>query len=170
MRLEPRQLARDQRDLNVDLPLDAFPRLHSIVVDAEGPVAVRVRFRRDEEGRIRIEGRLAARLLLLCGNCDEPGPFTLDVPVALCVVASDEAARALIEDVDPLVLASVEATPADLFEDDLILALPDRPCLGRPDCPTRPALAVDATEVGGEEAPARPSPFAVLETLKRSTD
>jgi uncharacterized protein len=169
VRLEPRQLARDQRDLKVDLPLDAFPRLHAIVVGAEGPVAVRARFYRDEEGRIRIEGRLAARLVLQCGNCDEPGPFALDVSVALCVVASEEAARALIEDVDPLVLTSVEATPADLFEDDLILALPDRPCLGRPDCPTRPALAVDATEVE-EEAPARPSPFAVLETLKRTTD
>lgn len=164
MQLEPRQLARDQRDLDVDLSLDDFPRLRDLVIAAAGPVIVRTRFRRDEEGRTRIDGRIAAKLRIVCGNCSEPGTFELDVPVALCVVNSDEAARALIEDVDPLVLASAEATPADLFEDDLILALPDRPCRGSLDCPTRPET--DTPEVEVEEAAPQPSPFAVLAALK----
>ncbi len=164
MRLDPRQLARDQRDLDVDLTLDDFPRLRDLVIAAEGPVVVRTRFRRDEEGRIRIDGHVSAKLRIVCGNCSEPGSFDLDVPVALCVVHSDEAARALIEDVDSLVLTSPEASPADLFEDDLILALPDRPCRGSLDCPTRPQT--DAPAVETEDAAPKPSPFAVLAALK----
>lgn len=164
MQLEPRQLARDQRDLDVDLSLDDFPRLRDLVIAAEGPVVVRTRFRRDEEGRIRIDGRVSAKLRIVCGNCSEAGSFDLDVPVSLCVVTTDEAARALMEDVDPLVLASAEVTPADLFEDDLILALPDRPCRGSLDCPTRPETDAPAVEV--EEAAPKASPFAVLAALK----
>ncbi|MEE4302281.1 MAG: YceD family protein [Pseudomonadales bacterium] len=164
MRLEPRQLARDQRDLDVDLSLDDFPRLRDLVIAAEGPVVVRTRFRRDEEGRIRIDGRIGAKLRILCGNCSEPGSFELDVPVALCVVSSDDAARAVGGDVDPLVLTSVEATPAELFEDDLMLALPDRPCRGSLDCPRRPPA--DATRVDTEDAAPKASPFAVLAALK----
>lgn len=134
------------------------------MIAAEGPVVVRTRFRRDEEGRVRIDGRIGVKLRIVCGNCSEPGSFELDVPVSLCVVHSDEAARTLIEDVDPLVLASVEATPADLFEDDLILALPDRPCRGSLDCPRRPQPAAAAVET--DEAAPKASPFAVLAALK----
>lgn len=165
MQLEPRQLARDQRDLDVDLSLDDFPRLRDLVIAAEGPVVVRTRFRRDEEGRIRIDGRVSAKLRIVCGNCSEAGSFDLDVPIALCVVGSDEVARALIQDVDSLILASTEATPADLFEDDLILALPDRPCRGRLDCPTRPKADAPVPEEEEEAAP-KASPFAVLAALK----
>ena len=134
------------------------------MIGAEGPVIVRTRFRRDEEGRIRIDGRVSAKLRIVCGNCSEAGSFDLSVPISLCVVGTDEAARALIEDVDTLVLASAEATPADLFEDDLILALPDRPCRGSPDCPTRPAA--EAPVVIEEDVAPKASPFAVLAALK----
>lgn len=168
MKLEPRQLARDQRELNVDLPLDEFPRLRDLVVAADGPVSVRAAFSRDEEGRIRIDGRLRAHLTMVCGNCSEAAPLELDVPVRVCVVASDDAARALVEDVDTLVLTSAEATPAELFEDDLILALPDRPCRGRQDCPWRPVLPEQEPE---QEATAdRQTPFAVLAELKGERD
>lgn len=166
MRLEPRQLARDQRDLSVDLPLEAFPRLRELVAATGGPVAVRVGFRRDEHGRIRIDGRAAVSLRMVCGNCGEMGPLEIDVPISLCVVGSDEAARALGDDVDPLILTTPDATPADLFEDDLLLALPDRPCRGSLDCPTRPQT--DVTEPGQTTGEVRQSPFAVLASLKNS--
>ena len=168
MRLEPRQLARDQRDLNVDLSLDEFPRLRELVTAADGPVAVRVGFRRDEEGRIRIDGRAKVLLRMVCGNCGEIGPLEIDVPISACVVASDEAAKMLADDVEPLVLTSAEATPADLFEDDLLLALPDRPCRGSLDCPTRPQAVIAEPDRGPDEE--RQSPFAVLASLKSGAD
>ena len=168
MRLEPRQLARDQRDLNVDLPLDEFPRLRELVTASDGPVAVRVGFRRDEEGRIRIDGRASVPLRMVCGNCGEVGLLEIDVPISVCVVASEEAARLLSDEIDPLVLTTVEATPADLFEDDLLLALPDRPCRGSLDCPTRPETVIAEPERGAYEE--RQSPFAVLASLKPGAD
>ena len=168
MRLEPRQLARDQRDLNVDLSLDEFPRLRELVTSADGPVAVRVGFRRDEEGRIRIDGRASVLLCMVCGNCGEIGPLEIDVPISACVVASDEAAKMLADDVEPLVLTTAEATPADLFEDDLLLALPDRPCRGSLDCPTRPQAVIAEPDRGPDEE--RQSPFAVLASLKSGAD
>ena len=164
MRLVPRQLARDQRELDVDLPLDCFPRLHDVVVDLEGAVRVRVRFARDEEGRTRLAGTIAARVRIRCGNCLEVDATDLDVEIDSCVVTSEEAARELVSELDPLVLESQEASVADLFEDDLLLALPDRPASHELGCPAQPAWEDE------ESAPAqRTSPFAVLAGLGRET-
>lgn len=167
MRLEPYRLAREERDLKLDLPLDSFPRLRDLVVGGEGPVAIRAHFGRDADGRCRVTGTLAATLRLRCGNCREVEPVALELPIDLCIIKDPERARALLGEVDPLILEEPEATPAELFEDDLIMGLPERPCLGRIDCPHRPD-AMLAVQVEKEAEPARrENPFAVLAGLKK---
>jgi uncharacterized protein len=163
--LEPFRLAREDALLELRVPLDAFPRLAAAVVGAEGPVEVRVAFARDENGRCRARGSLAVTLDLNCANCREVGQRRLEVPVDLCIVTSDDAARALASELDPLVLDGSTATPAALFEDDLLLALPERPCedLGR--CARARAFdAFLAPEPASE--PEREHPFAALAVLK----
>lgn len=171
MRLEPYRLAREERDLKLDLPLDSFPRLLDLVEGAEGPVAVRAHFGRDDAGRARITGSLAVTLRLRCGNCREVEPVALELPVDLCLIKDPERARELLGQVDPLILEEPEATPAELFEDDLIMALPERPCGGRINCPHRldERLASVARPAEEEEAePARrDNPFAVLAGLRK---
>jgi uncharacterized metal-binding protein YceD (DUF177 family) len=58
---------------------------------------------------------------------------------------------------------------ADVFEDDLLLALPERPCAARVEpCPHAQALWVMASQqVAEPEAPQkRENPFAALAQLK----
>jgi uncharacterized metal-binding protein YceD (DUF177 family) len=88
-------------------------------------------------------------------------PAAIEAEIDLCVVRSGSEAAELIHDLDPLVIEGPATTPAELFEDDLILALPERPCGARADCPHRPP------EVREEvPAPARENPFAALAVLR----
>lgn len=168
VRLEPYRLAREERDLKLDLPLDSFPRLLDLVVSADGPVAIRAHFGRDAEGRCRVTGTLAVTLRLRCGNCLEVEPVSLELPLDMCIVKDPERARTLIGEVDPLILEEPEATPAELFEDDLIMGLPERPCQGRVDCPHRPDPALaEAVQIEEAEPARRENPFAVLAGLKK---
>lgn len=174
MRLEPWRLAREERDLELDLPLDSFPRLRDLVAGADGPVAIRAHFERDDQGRCRVTGSLAVKLRMRCGNCLEVEPFELRTEIDLCVLSGEDQARQHAPQVDPLILGSTGATPAELFEDDLLLALPDRPCGMRTDCPNRPpevheaAGAVEQEEETAEDRPAHP--FAVLAGLGKKQD
>lgn len=166
MRLEPYRLAREERDLELDLPLDSFPRLRDLVAGSEGPVAIRAHFERDEEGRCRVTGRLRAALRIRCANCLEDGVARLDLPLDLCVVGDPDRARSLIGQVDPVIIDGTEATPAELFEDDLLLGLPERPTDHQSGCPNGPTLTAVGPEPVVEER--RENPFAVLASLKES--
>lgn len=161
MRLSPYQLAREQRELILELPLAEFPRLEALVLAGGGTVRVRVRFFADEQGRCRMEGRLDTRQSIVCANCEQPGAFDLVAWVDACLLSSDGKARELLGEVDPLVLEGPHATPAELFEDDLLLALPERPCNSVAECPNQPRYAPEPPE-----AEERENPFAVLAKIK----
>ncbi|HSG90653.1 MAG TPA: hypothetical protein VLA56_15665 [Pseudomonadales bacterium] len=88
----------------------------------------------------------------------------LDLPVDLCVVADADRAKALVGVLDPVILEGSEAEPAELFEDDLLLGLRERPDDHWPECPSRPVPAPETAAVEGAE---RENPFAVLASLKK---
>jgi len=161
MDLSPYQLAREQRELTLNLPLGEFPRLAALVAEAGGDVQVSVRFFRDDQNRCRMQGTLASSQRMLCANCQVVDGFELAVEVDACLLSSEDAARKLMGEIDPLVIEGVHATPAELFEDDLLLGLPERPCRGRLDCPHRPRYAPEPVV-----EPPRENPFAVLAELK----
>ncbi|TVS15611.1 MAG: hypothetical protein EA417_13115 [Gammaproteobacteria bacterium] len=161
MHLSPYQLARENRTLTLDVPLDALPRFASLVAAEGEAVRVEVQFDRDEQGRCHMHGRLRTRQRFLCANCREVEACDMDVEVDACLLSSDDAARELLGEVDPLVIEGPEATPAQLFEDDLLLALPERPCYGSEACPHRVQMPED--ELPEQQ---RDNPFAVLAELK----
>jgi uncharacterized protein len=167
--LEPFRLAREEAVLDVRLGPEAFPRLAECVESVLEPVHVEVAFRRDAQGRCRAQGALRTRVRLRCANCAETEPCELAAAVDLCVVRSEDSARDLIEEIDTVVIAQATATAAELFEDDLLLALPERPCAELEHCvhaEAYDAFAQRADEAG--PAPEREHPFAALAALKRS--
>lgn len=163
MKVSPFQLARDDRVYEVELPLEAFPRLEALVLEALGPIRVCVQFERDEQGRCRMHGELEAALRIRCANCEQGGRFRLVTEVNACLVTSDEKASELLSELDPIVLPGAQVTPADLFEDDLLLALPERPCVSIDQCPNQPHY--DPDPVPDAE---RDNPFAVLSRIRRN--
>lgn len=161
MSYSPYQLARERRELKLDVPLAELPRFAALLAAEGDAVAVRVRFERDGQGRCRMYGRIGTRQRMRCANCLEVAAFDLDVVVDACIVPSEAAARDTLGEVDPLILEGKTASAADLFEDDLLLALPERPCRGSEDCPNRPPAVAEPLPVGEKR-----HPFAALADLK----
>ncbi|MCC5888457.1 MAG: DUF177 domain-containing protein [Gammaproteobacteria bacterium] len=161
MSFSPYQLARERRELQLEVSLAELPRFAALLAADGDAVAVTVRFERDGQGRCRMLGRLATRQRMRCANCLEVEAFELDVDVDACILSSEEAAKDMVGEVDPLILEGKTASAAELFEDDLLLALPERPCRGREDCPNRPPEVAEALP-----ASERRNPFAALAELK----
>ena len=153
----------------MQLGLEAFPRVAECVQSVLEPVHVEVAFRRDAQGRCLATGSLRTRVRLRCANCRETEPCDLAAASDLCGVRSEASARELIEEVDTVVVERATVTAAELFEDDLLLALPERPCAELGSCVH--AEAYDAFARSGDEAepaPEREHPFAALAALKRT--
>lgn len=167
---EPYRLAREHAHYTVQVPLSDFPRIaQALGCGGEtGTVAVDVRFFRDEEGRACAEGSVTLQGHQRCANCERQEPLGLTVEVAL-VVVRDEAAQALYAGVrEPITLEGKKVPLAEVFEDDLLLALPERPCAVREaPCPHAQARWAAVQDQGAPEvASKRESPFAALAQLK----
>jgi len=158
----PYKLARQAGGWRGTIAIDEFLRFGELISGADGPVAVELAFRLDEEGRCRMQGRATVRVRIECGRCLLPQARAIDAPLDLCVVASDTSASELVSELEPYVLDGDEVRVADLVEDDLILALPHQVCDEPQTCPNRPALeygeGAETEQASGERA----NPFAAL--------
>jgi uncharacterized protein len=138
------------------LPLARLPRLRDSLAHADGSIAFELEFDTDEFDQAYVELRVQGDLPLICQR-------TLDVyrqPVAvgtrLGLITREEQDAGLPPGYEAfLVPADGMVTPADLIEDELILALPL--------VPARPDSVVEEEDV--EEA-AKSSPFAALKSLR----
>ncbi|MCC5871924.1 MAG: hypothetical protein JJU22_05970 [Gammaproteobacteria bacterium] len=161
MSFSPYQLARERRELKLQVPLDELPRFAALLAADGDAVAVSVRFELDGQGRCRMFGHMRTRQRMRCANCREVEAFDLHVEVDACILSSEDAAREVVDEVDPLIMEGKTASTAELFEDDLLLVLPERPCFGREDCPHRPPVIAESLPAGE-----RRNPFAALAELK----
>jgi uncharacterized protein len=129
----------------------------------------RLEFGHDGDGRGVISGAVTADLPLLCQRCFEVYPLKVETPISLALVAGLDEAKALPERYDPLLVEDRLIRPADLIEDELILAIPAIPRHAEGLC-QRPALPVAEGEQGASqsdvEAGGRRRPFAVLASLR----
>ena len=162
----PHELARTRGQFTGEISIAAFPRLGALVLGSSN-VAVSLVFRHDDEGRCRVEGTARVALDLQCQRCLGPVQHELDVPIDLCVVASDAQADAVADELAPFVLEEDDVAVVDLVEDDLILALPSQVCIAYAECPNRPELSYPGGPANADAAtPERPNPFGVLADLK----
>jgi uncharacterized protein len=139
------------------LPLSAFPRLRGSLVDAEGECRYRLEFGQSG-GQAFVEVQAEGSLPLQCQRSLERYLQPVRVMQQLGLVTSEAQESALPEAMEPLLVPEGgEVRPADLIEDELILALPV--------VPIDPAARLpDEVEQRGDED--KPNPFAVLRTLK----
>ena len=136
----------------------------SALCDCPDAVRARLNFRFDRHGVVRMDGELAGRVAVECHRCLEPLAVDLKSGFSVAIAASEAEATRLGAEQDVLCVEGDEAGIAELIEDELILALPDRPC-ATADCPQAPALASPAEGLD-EDAPETTKPFAALGALK----
>lgn len=143
-------------------------RLHDALVETEGTVDAVLRFGR-ENGRPLVRGHVKGVLPLRCQRCLEVMHWPVDSAFLLGIVAGEDEAARLPEEIDPLLLGTEALRPVDIVEDELILALPvvarhedGQQCVPRD------------RNFGGEapktEESRKDNPFAALKALRGGKD
>ena len=144
-------------------PLADFARLRDSLEGAEGEAQAVFEFDRDSLRTPYVELRLRAQLPLVCQRSLQRFLFPVDIVQRLGLIRDEADEAALPPGYEPLLLADDGLLrPADLVEDELILALPV--------IPVAPGTeALDRQWSPASEEAAQANPFAALAALKRNS-
>lgn len=165
--IDPLRMAEAGRLLDGGYSLDDMDRLHDVLLDRNGNVAVSLEFGIDAEGIRYMKGRLQTVLTLECQRCLQAMQQAIDTQFALGLVRSNEAAERLPSHYEPLLLESDSLFLRDVIEDELLLALPlvamheESQCI---DVNAEAAAAQSKEDDSGESK--KENPFAALAALK----
>lgn len=187
------ELARQAARITRQIGLDELSRLADLVVDDAGSgtsdsaLMVDLRFSLADDGLVRVHGEVTGELRLVCHGCAEALPFRLAIGFDCLIVGSDAAARLVDAQAPPggrqealIVADGREIGLAEIVEDEILLALPERLCVTEP-CERTPPLVYPAKPghagVAGEEGAAagsgrheqKDNPFSVLAELTKKT-
>lgn len=140
------------------LAVSDLDRLARETVDGAGTVEWRLEGGRNRTGHPQLSLAIASSVNLQCQRCLLPLAFQIE-SISTLILAPDESSademEELVADEDlEVIVGSVAMNIVELIEDEALLALPQSP---------RHAACVDTPAA---ESPERPSPFAVLKTLK----
>jgi len=155
-----------RRSFQGTLSIATLRRLCEALAGTDGEVKYELDFGRDSLGISYVDVRAEASLTLLCQRTLEPFvmPIALDTRLGLIKQERDEAG--LPPDCEPLLVAeNGRLNPADVIEDELLLALPlvpVNPDSSLPDQVTGHEPEDDSAGEGRSE-----NPFAVLRELKK---
>ncbi len=191
--IDPVKLVEQKSMLTGQLKLEDMPRLLKCVsVDhlglsgdaeikasefqlgkADNTIDVDLDFYRDEQGLRVVAGRVSCRLGLVCQRCLGVKILDLDIPVALAIVANEEAVSHLPERYEALIMTNEPLHLVTLIEDELLLALPTVAYHDEGECSLQGYINAEEDEIQlkTESTPdstgKKTSPFDVLADLKK---
>ncbi len=161
--IDPILSAEQRRETVGRIPIKGLERLAEWLENNDGDVTVDFAF--EKKGRIAtVHGSIKADLALVCQNCLKRLDWTLDIPVNLGVVSSEEQANRLAEEFDPLWLEEDRLAFKDIVEDEILLSLPDFPKH------EEPCIRHKLAETQREPATRSDNPFSILAQLKNTGD
>ena len=142
------------------LPLSSMPRLKGSLVDTEGQARVEVEFDTDSLRIPYIELRIEAKLPLECQRSLQRFAYPVRIVQRLGLIRDEADEEALPEGYEALLVGEAgHVRPAELVEDELILAVPV--------VPVAPGTeTVERDWDPPEEETQRANPFSVLSSLK----
>lgn len=155
------KLAREGGRLEGEVPLTDMPRLQDVVASASGAIRYRVQGAIDTKRRPVIDVSVEGRIALVCQRCLDQIAYPLQ-RTSRFVLVSEEGELPDVAEEDP----DTETMPTDaladiedVVEQEVLLGLPIAPMHAEGAC-------------GSEHRKTskdRPSPFAILETLKQKS-
>lgn len=162
--LDAWRMVAARRSFEGRLPLSSLARLRDSLVDAEGEVRFSLEFDRDALQVPYVELRIAAQLPLECQRSLQRFLYPVDMVQRLGLIREEADEAALPQGYEALLVdAGGELRPAQLVEDELILAVPVIPVM-----PGTEAMERDWPAREAEQAQA--GPFAALAALKRPSN
>lgn len=144
------------------VPVTWLKRLEDLL-DAptvEDTLGFRLSVGKDAQGHVRLLLKLQGAVPLTCQRTLDRFLLPIDAESELTVVESESELATLPEDAEPKVCPEGRLQLIDLIEDEVLLLLPVVPV--RPD--SEPVVQAGDPPLEPEE---KPSPFAVLEELKK---
>lgn len=184
-------LARQGMRIDRQIAVSELSRLAPLVADwadnggrQDVPVlAVSLQFGLAPDGLVRVQGEISGEIGLVCHGCAEPLPHRLLVAFD-CLIVESEAAACRLDEEGPaggrrdtlIVAGGREISLAEIVEDEILLALPERLCVADP-CERAPALSYPAGAgfaegegVVPERRGGAENPFSVLAELKDTNE
>ena len=162
--IEPIKLVDQRVDLAGYISLNRFDRLADTLLDTEGDLIAELNFEVDPQGVKFMVGKITADVSLQCQRCMQPTRFQVDSQVSWGLVFSEEAAKQLPRQYEPLILANPEVDLWAIIEDELMLSLPLVAYHPEDEC------EASGRYTSGDELTTAPvdNPFAVLASLKKT--
>jgi len=170
--LDVRKAAQRGLRIAAQLAPAELPRLLAALAGEEGTISASLVCSRDEQQHAVLDVEVSAELTVRCQRCLQTFLTEVHSRSRLAAVLTDEQARALPSDLEPL-LAVEPVDLRDVVEDELVLAMPmfsyhvDAACI---DGLGAPATSAQAAEAPAQEAAVKQqnNPFGVLAQLRRS--
>jgi uncharacterized protein len=160
-RLDLMATAEAGRVLEGRVAVSELQRLTPVLTSSQGELLVEMELGKDTDGTRYLSGRIQGEVTLKCQRCLEDMTLPLDLNFRLGLVLSDEAASALPEWYEPLLVGPEPARIADVIAEEVLLAIPIVPThRDNQDCQE---FVKDYKPPVGEK---RDNPFAVLAGLK----
>ena len=159
--LDAWRMVAARRGFEGRLPLASMERLRGSLVDAEGEVRFSLEFDHDALKVPYVELRIDAGLPLECQRSLQRFVYPVQLVQRLGLIRDEADEAALPEGYEPLLVPEDGLLhPAELVEDELILALPTVPVMPGSE-------AVEREWSADEEEVRRANPFSALAGLKR---
>lgn len=166
--IAPRKFAQHGYKLSGRMAIGELERLAEMLSGTKAEVSFSLDFFMGDRRCPMIAGEIEAELPMRCQRCLGVVCVKIQTAFNLAVVWSEEQAKALPKDVDPLILEEDVADLQQLVEDELLLSVPLVASHENDQCYRGQVFSTDS-DFGKETAEAtqeRPNPFSVLAQLK----
>lgn len=106
------------------LELGGLSRLKGLLAEDAGAIEASLELRRESGGWLTARLAMRAAPRLVCQRCLEPFTYEIDEHVMLALLESAALESSLPQGYEPIVVGDDRVQPAQLIEDELIVALP----------------------------------------------
>jgi uncharacterized protein len=153
--IDPYKMAKHKQALEGKIAVASMSRANKLLDSEQGEVEYKLLFDIDQDKICYIAGEFESDLKMRCQRCLQVFSQKITGSFKVSPLKADEDAKDLPDPYEPVLVVDGKIFPAELVEDELILALPIVP-MHTEDCVGK--------KLQDLEAPA--NPFKILQTLK----
>ncbi|MAA71146.1 MAG: hypothetical protein CL679_05385 [Bermanella sp.] len=166
VRVDPIKSVEQEAEFSGSIQVSKLERLQNFLQDDSGEAQVEIQFGHDQQGTSLLRGQCQAQVRMTCQRCMNPVDVELSTNFELGIVFSDEQAKHLPKQYEPVIAERDDLVLLPVIEDELILSLPMYAY--HAECDDN-ELVAKAEEMKPEpvETEAPNNPFSVLEQLKK---
>ena len=124
VRVDPLKSVELEAEFSGSISVSKLERLQDFLQDNSGEAQVEIQFGHDEQGTALLRGKCHAHVRMTCQRCMTPVAVALSTDFEVGIVFSDEQAKHLNKQYEPVIADSESLELLPIIEDELILSLP----------------------------------------------